>query len=88
MHYENRITVMITRHHCFVINVKLSYSVDVFANLTSMFTTRFVALRFIISNSIRQKSDEGREVVSKRILEAEQRYLQSFYHLLKCGNLI
>ena len=43
---------MITRRHCFVINVNLSCSVDVFANFTSMLAMRIVVLGFIIKNSI------------------------------------
>ena len=70
---------MIAWLNCLVINENLSSSVNVFANFASMFATWFVAFRFIISNSI---PDEGREVVWKCILEVEQRYLQSFHHLI------
>ena len=56
-----------------------------FANIVSMFATRFVAFRLIISNSI---PDEGWEVDWKRILEVEQRCFQSLYHLSICGKLI
>ena len=68
-----------------MINEYLSSSVNLFANIASMFATRFVAFRFIISNMI---PDEGWEVVRKRLLEVEQRYFQSLYHLSICGNLI
>ena len=43
---------MITWLNCLVINKSISSSINVFANFASMFATRFVAFRFIISNSI------------------------------------
>ena len=48
----SRITVIIAWFNCLVINKNFSSSVNVFANFASMFATRFVAVRFIISNSI------------------------------------
>ena len=48
-HYVSRITVIIAWLNCLVINENFSSCVNVF---TSMFSTRFVAFRFIISNSI------------------------------------
>ena len=55
-----------------------------FANFAPMFATRLVAFRFIISNGI--PDYEMTKVVWKRILEVEQRYLQSSHHLSECGN--
>ena len=43
---------MIAWLYCLVINASFSSSVDVFAIFASMFATRFVAFRLIISNSI------------------------------------
>ena len=43
---------MIAWHYCLVINEDLSSTVNVLATFASMFATRFVAFRFIISNSI------------------------------------
>ena len=63
---------MIAWRYYLVINVSLSCSVDMYASFASMFATQFVALRFIICNSI---SDKGWEVVLKCILEVEQSYL-------------
>ena len=52
-----------------------------FANFAPMFATRLVAFRFIIGNGI---PDLKITKVCKRILEVEQRYLQSSHHLSEC----
>ena len=48
----SRITDIIALLNFLVINENISSSINVFVNFASMFTTRFVAFRFIISISI------------------------------------
>ena len=45
-------TLVITCYYCFVIDANFSCCDDVFANITPMFATQFVAIRFVISYSI------------------------------------
>ena len=52
IYHVSRTTVIITQRNCFFINVSFSSSVNVFENFAYLFATWFVALRFIISNSI------------------------------------
>ena len=48
----SRITAIIAWLNCHVINENINSSINVFANFASMFATRLVAIRFIISNGI------------------------------------
>ena len=50
IHNVSTITVIISWPNCLVTNENISCSGGVFANFASMFATRFVAFRFIISN--------------------------------------